>query len=242
MAVTTTHATILFCSIVLLLLFFFAAFGIRIVRHWEKGVVERFGRYSRTLGSGLNLIIPFFERMHRVDLRETVIDVEPQQVITKDNVVVTVDAVVYLEIVDPFNYQYNVDNFWVAVSKLAQTNLRNVVGDMSLDECLVSRDEINNKLREVLDTATDKWGAKVTRVEIQRIDPPNDVTEAMHRQMKADAKSTCDHSGVRGAEAGGDTGGRRRERGPHSQSGRRGGGDQASRRGRAVRKTHRCRG
>jgi len=110
----------------------------------------------------------------------------PQEVITKDNVVVTVDAVVYLEDVDPFNFQYNVANFWDAVIKLAQTNLRNVVGDLSLDECVVSRDVINTQLRKVLDAVTDKWGTRVTRVEIQRIDPPKDVADAMHKQMKAE--------------------------------------------------------
>ena len=164
----------------------FATLAVKIIRPWEKGVVETLGRYTKTLESGLVIIIPFFQKMQKVDLRETVVDVPPQSVITKDNVVVTVDAVVYLEVIDPFNFKYNIDNFWVAVTKLAQTNLRNVVGDMSLDESLVSRDVINEKLRTVLDTATDKWGARVTRVEIQRIDPPHDVTEAMHRQMKAE--------------------------------------------------------
>ncbi len=177
---------LVFFGIIVGVLFIYALMGIRIIRPWEKGVVERLGRYSRTLESGLNLIIPFFETMSKVDIRETVADVPPQEVITKDNVVVTVDAVIYLQVVDPFNFKYNVDNFWMAVTKLAQTNLRNLVGDMSLDESLVSRDKINSQLREVLDTATDKWGTKVTRVEIQRIEPPQDVAEAMHRQMKAE--------------------------------------------------------
>ena len=175
-----------FVGPLLFVLFFIAVFGIRIVRPWEKGVVERLGKYKRTAGSGLQFIFPVLESMVKVDLRETVIDVPSQQVITSDNVVVTVDAIVYLEVVDPFNFRYNIENFWVAVSKLAQTNLRNVVGDMSLDESLTSRDKINAKLRTVLDTATDKWGARVTRVEIQRIDPPMDVADAMHRQMKAE--------------------------------------------------------
>ncbi len=178
--------TIVFCIIALVFLVTFAYSFIIIIRPWEKALVERLGKYHATLGSGLHLIIPFIDRAEKIDLRETVIDVAPQQVITKDNVVVTVDAVVYLEVVDPFNYKYNVDNFWMAVTRLAQTNLRNVVGDLSLDESLVSRDVINGKLREVLDAATDKWGSRVTRVEIQRIDPPMDVAEAMHRQMKAE--------------------------------------------------------
>ena len=115
-----------------------------------------------------------------------VVDVPPQEVITKDNVAVTVDAVIYYEVTDPYNFSYNIADYYTAIIKLAQTNLRNVIGDMQLDESLVSRDVINTKLREVLDDATGKWGARVTRVEIQRIEPPADVTEAMHRQMKAE--------------------------------------------------------
>jgi len=112
--------------------------------------------------------------------------VPPQEVITRDNVVVTVDAVVYYEATDPVKLIYNVADFWTAATKLAQTNLRNVVGEMSLDDTLTSREKINAALREILDEATDKWGTRVVRVEIQRIDPPKDVTEAMHRQMKAE--------------------------------------------------------
>ena len=119
-------------------------------------------------------------------MREQVIDVPPQEVITKDNVVVTVDAVIYFEATDPVKLKYNISNFVLAVTKLAQTNLRNVVGDLQLDEALTSRELINAKLREILDDATDKWGTRVVRVEIQRIEPPPDVTDAMHRQMKAE--------------------------------------------------------
>ena len=119
-------------------------------------------------------------------MREQVIDVAPQEVITKDNVVVTVDAVIYYEATDPVKLSYNVGNFIIAISKLAQTNLRNVIGDLDLDSALTSRDIINTTLREILDDATDKWGVRVVRVEIQRIEPPVDVTEAMHRQMKAE--------------------------------------------------------
>ncbi len=110
----------------------------------------------------------------------------PQGVITKDNVVVEVDAVVYHEVTDPVKVTYNVANFYAAATKLAQTNLRNLIGDLALDESLTSREIINTKLREILDDATDKWGTKVTRVELQKIEPPADVTEAMHRQMKAE--------------------------------------------------------
>jgi len=163
-----------------------AANAIKIVRPWEKALIERLGRYQRTAGSGLTLIIPFVERLIKVDMREQVVDVPPQAVITKDNVVVEVDAVVYYEVTDPVKVTYNVADFYTAATKLAQTNLRNLIGDLALDESLTSREIINTKLRQILDDATDKWGTKVTRVELQRIDPPTDVTEAMHRQMKAE--------------------------------------------------------
>ncbi len=166
--------------------FVVAMTGLRIVRPWEKGLIERMGKYQRTVGSGLTLIVPFIERMSKVDMREQVVDVPPQQVITKDNVAVEVDAVVYYEATDPVKLMYNVVNFYIAATKLAQTNLRNLIGDLALDESLTSRELINTKLREILDDATDKWGTKVTRVELQRIEPPQDVTDAMHRQMKAE--------------------------------------------------------
>jgi len=160
--------------------------GLKIVSQFEKGLVERFGRYDRTVDPGLRWIWPFIERIRRVDMREQVVDVPPQEVITEDNVVVTVDAVVYYRATDPVKLRYNVANFILAATKLAQTNLRNIVGDMDLDEALTSREAINTQLRQVLDEATDVWGTQVVRVEIQRIDPPPDVTEAMHRQMKAE--------------------------------------------------------
>lgn len=167
-------------------LFVIAAIGIRIIRPWQRGLIERLGKYQRTAVSGLTLIIPFIEKMIKVDMREQVVDVPPQAVITKDNVVVEVDAVIYYEVTDPVKVTYNVANFYLAATKLAQTNLRNLVGDLSLDESLTSREVINTKLRKILDDATDKWGVKVTRVELQRIEPPRDVTDAMHRQMKAE--------------------------------------------------------
>lgn len=172
--------------IVAVVIFFIAATGLKIIRPWEKGLVERLGKYQRTVGSGLTLIIPFLERLIKVDMREQVVDIPPQAVITKDNVVVEVDAVVYYEITDPIKVIYNIADFYSAATKLAQTNLRNLVGDLALDESLTSRDKINTQLRQILDDATDKWGTKVTRVELQRIEPPADVTEAMHRQMKAE--------------------------------------------------------
>ena len=160
--------------------------GIKIIRPYEKGLVERLGKYHATVEPGLRLIVPFMDRIVKVDMRESVVDVPPQEVITKDNVVVSVDAVVYYEATDPQRLVYNVVNFYLAMVKLAQTNLRNVVGDMQLDEALTSRDTINTQLRSILDEATDKWGSRVVRVEIQRIDPPADVMHAMHEQMKAE--------------------------------------------------------
>ena len=172
--------------IVAVVIIILAAKGIKIVRPWEKGLIERLGKYQRTAGSGLTIIMPVLERMVKVDMREQVVDVPPQAVITKDNVAVNVDAVVYYEVTDPVKVTYNVSNFYIAATKLAQTNLRNLIGDLELDKSLTSREVINTKLRQILDDATDKWGTKVTRVELQRIEPPTDVTEAMHRQMKAE--------------------------------------------------------
>jgi len=172
--------------IVAIVVFIFVASGIKTVRPWQKALIERLGKYQRTADSGLTIIVPILERMIKVDMREQVVDVPPQAVITKDNVVVEVDAVVYYEVTDPVKVTYNVANFYMAATKLAQTNLRNLVGDLALDESLTSREVINTKLRQILDDATDKWGTRVTRVELQRIEPPEDVTEAMHRQMKAE--------------------------------------------------------
>lgn len=168
------------------LLFFYVASGVNIVRPYERGIVEQLGRYKQTVDPGLRVIVPFFQSMRRIDMREQVVDVPPQSVITADNVVAEVDAVIYFEPTDPQRLAYNVANFLMAVTKLAQTNLRNVVGDMQLDEALTSRDKINTELREILDDATDKWGVRVARVEIQRIEPPPDVVESMHELMKAE--------------------------------------------------------
>ncbi len=170
----------------ILLLVIYVALAIKIVQQYEQGLIERFGRYRKTVGPGFHMIVPFIENMRKVDMREQVVDVPPQEVITKDNVVVTVDAVVYYQATDPVKLKYNISNFVLAATKLAQTNLRNVIGDQDLDEALTSRETINTELREILDEATDVWGTRVVRVEIQRIDPPADVTQAMHRQMKAE--------------------------------------------------------
>ena len=161
--------------------------SVTIIHQAEKGIVERFGRYKETLDPGLRFLVPFVDSLRaRIDMRETVLDIEPQAVITKDNVGITVDAVVYYYVTDAKAVRYEVANFYVAISKLAQTNLRNLVGDMSLDETLGSRERINSSLRTTLDEATDKWGVKVTRVEVKEILPPNDITAAMSKQMKAE--------------------------------------------------------
>lgn len=173
--------------IILIVIVFVLAFkSVKILRPYEKGVVERFGKYQRTVTSGLIFMIPFIESIRKVDLREQVVDVPPQEVITKDNTVVIVDCVIFYEVTDPFNAVYNVVNFYQAITKLAQTNLRNIIGDLELDQTLTSREMINTHLREVLDEATDKWGTRVVRVEIQRIEPPTDIVDAMSKQMKAE--------------------------------------------------------
>lgn len=173
-------------AILAIFFFIFAASAIRIVQPYQRGVKERLGKYHETLDPGLRMIVPFVDKIRMVDMREQVVDVPPQEVITSDNVVVSVDAVIYYEPTDPNRLVYNVANFILAVTKLAQTNLRNVVGDLQLDQALTSRDKINVDLRQILDDATDKWGVRVVRVEIQRIDPPPDVMHAMHEQMKAE--------------------------------------------------------
>lgn len=173
--------------VVALLVIMTLAKSITVIHQAEKGIVERFGKYKETLDPGLRFLVPFIDNLRaRVDLREAVIDVEPQAVITKDNVGVTVDAVIYYYVTDAKAVKYEVANFFMAVSKLAQTNLRNLVGDMALDETLASREHINSSLRTTLDEATDKWGVKVTRVEVKEIQPPKDITEAMSKQMKAE--------------------------------------------------------
>ena len=182
------NAGIIVVIVILVVLFVVTlAKSITIIHQAQKGIIERFGRYKETLEPGLRFIIPFIDTLAaRVDMRETVLDIEPQAVITKDNVGVTVDAVVYYYVTDAKAVKYEVANFYVAVSKLAQTNLRNLVGDMTLDETLASRERINSALRTTLDEATDKWGVKVTRVEVKEIEPPHDITDAMSKQMKAE--------------------------------------------------------
>jgi regulator of protease activity HflC (stomatin/prohibitin superfamily) len=160
--------------------------GITKVNQYEKGIIERWHAYEKTVDPGLRYVIPFVQRILRVNMREQVIDVPPQEIITEDNVVVTIDAVIYYQVVDPKRALYEVEDFELAIVKLAQTTLRNIVGEMSLDICLTSREKINLELRKVLDEATDKWGTKVNRIELQRIDPPSDIQQAMHKQKTAE--------------------------------------------------------
>ncbi|MCS7227400.1 MAG: SPFH/Band 7/PHB domain protein [Endomicrobia bacterium] len=172
--------------LIIIFAFIYLLNAVRIVRQHERGLIETLGRYTRTVEPGLIVIFPPLQRIRIVDMREQVIDVPPQDVITKDNVVVTVDAVIYFQVTDPVKVVYEVSNFSLAALKLAQTNLRNVIGDLELDQTLTSREKINFQLRQVLDEATDRWGVKITRVEIQKIEPPKDITDAMSKQMKAE--------------------------------------------------------
>ncbi len=180
----------MFAVLVLVLIFLIAimalAFSVRVIKQYEKGLVIRLGRYDHTVDAGLVFLVPFIDSLIRVDMREALINVLPQQVITADNVVVTVDAVIYYKVVDPVKAEFEIQNFNFAATTLAQTNLRNLIGDKQLDETLTARDVINTSLREVLDEATNPWGVKVTKVELQKIDPPQDITSAMSKQMKAE--------------------------------------------------------
>src|SRR5512136_1770556 len=177
---------LLVAAIIILVVAILLSMGIKKVNQYEKGLVERWNAYERTADPGLRFIIPVVQRMYRVNMREQVIDVPPQEIITEDNVVVTIDAVVYYQITDPVKALYEIEDFELAIVKLAQTTLRNIVGEMSLDTCLTSREKINTELRKVLDEATDKWGTKVNRIEVQRIDPPADIQTAMHKQKAAE--------------------------------------------------------
>jgi regulator of protease activity HflC (stomatin/prohibitin superfamily) len=178
--------TIFLLILIIFLAFVFGALSIRIIRPNQRGLIVRLGRYQRTSSPGLTLIVPFIDTLQYVDIREQVIDVPSQSIITKDNVGVEVDAIIYCQVTDPFKAYYEITNYANAAVKLAQTSLRNTLGEMELDQSLTSRETINTQLRMVLDDATGKWGVKVNRVEIQRIDPPKDITEAMSRQMKAE--------------------------------------------------------
>lgn len=204
MTATTVLATLFFLFATVIIVK-----GVRIVRQSESMVIERLGKYRTTLTAGINVIIPIIDRPReiawrvtaerpngqkvvqyklkdRVDLRETVFDFPKQGVITKDNVVTEINALIYFQITDPVKAVYEINNLPNAIEKLTQTTLRNVIGELELDECLTSRDTINMKLRSILDEATNKWGVKVNRVELQDINPPVDIKEAMEKQMRAE--------------------------------------------------------
>ena len=183
--------------------------GIRIIQQSEVMIIERLGRYHKTLHSGINVIIPIIDQPRsilwryaqeipgagvvvrhvskdRIDLRETVYDFPKQNVITRDNIVTEINALIYFQIMDPVRSVYEISNLPQAIEKLTQTSLRNVIGDLDLDQTLTSRDTINSRLREILDEATNKWGVKVNRVELQDINPPRDIRDAMEKQMRAE--------------------------------------------------------
>ena len=187
--------------VLIALVVFYVLSGIKIVSQSENMIVERLGKYNRTLTAGINVILPVVERAketiirrqngylsktNRIDMREQVYDFDKQSVITKDNVMTEINALLYFQIVDPTKAVYEIQNLPVAIEKLTQTTLRNVVGEMELDETLTSRDTINSKLRSVLDDATNKWGVKVNRVELQDITPPESIRRTMELQMQAE--------------------------------------------------------
>jgi len=203
------NATIFILILLAVFVVIFAATGIRIIQQSQTMIIERLGKYHRTLSSGINIIIPIvdvprkmtwryvkedfegrkivsFRSKDRIDLRETVYDFPKQNVITKDNVGTEINALLYFQIMDPIKAMYEIENLPDAIEKLTQTTLRNVIGELDLDETLTSRDTINSKLRIILDDATNKWGVKVNRVELQDINPPRDIRDAMEKQMRAE--------------------------------------------------------
>src|ERR671922_1888331 len=160
---------------------------VRIVPQARAGIVERLGRYQRTLDAGMALVIPFIDRVRPlIDLREQVVSFDPQPVITEDNLVVHIDTVVYFQVTDPKSATYEIADYIAAIEQLTVTTLRNVIGGMSLEDTLTSRDSINSQLRGVLDEATGKWGIRVNRVELKAIDPPKTIKDAMEKQMRAE--------------------------------------------------------
>ena len=173
--------------IVLIILVVIAALGIKIIPQSRAYVIERLGAYHRTMQTGLHYVIPFVERVaNNVSLKEIVKDFAPQPVITKDNVTMQIDTVVYFQITDPKLYSYGIENPVNAIENLTATTLRNIIGELELDETLTSRDVINTKMRSILDEASDPWGVKVNRVEVKNILPPRDIQESMEKQMRAE--------------------------------------------------------
>jgi regulator of protease activity HflC (stomatin/prohibitin superfamily) len=179
-------ALIVLAALVFVVLLFLVK-TVRIVPQARAAVVERLGRYHKTLDAGLALVIPFVDRVSPlIDLREQVVSFPPQPVITEDNLVVSIDTVIYFQVTDPKAATYEIANYIAAIEQLTVTTLRNVIGGLSLEDALTSRDDINNQLRGVLDEATGKWGIRVPRVELKAIDPPGSIQEAMEKQMRAE--------------------------------------------------------
>ena len=180
-------ATFIVLGLLVLVLIVILVRCIRIVQQSKAYIIERLGAYHTTWNVGLHFKIPFIERVAKVvSLKEQVADFQPQPVITKDNVTMQIDTVVYFQITDPMLYTYGIERPLVAIENLSATTLRNIIGDLELDQCLTSRDVINTKMRAILDEATDPWGIKVNRVELKNILPPKDIQAAMEKQMKAE--------------------------------------------------------
>ena len=180
-------ALIIILSVLLFIFILVIICNIKIVKQTEKVIVERLGAYRTTWGVGMHMLMPFFDRIAvRVSMKEQVRDFEPQSVITKDNVTMQIDTVVFYVVTDAKLYAYGVENPMAAINYLSATTLRNIIGELLLDECLTSRELINEKMRKILDEATDPWGIKVNRVEVKNILPPKDIREAMEKQMRAE--------------------------------------------------------
>ena len=178
---------IIITSVVVFILLIILICNIKIVKQTEKIIVERLGAYRTTWGVGIHMLLPFFDRVAlKVSMKEQVKDFEPQSVITKDNVTMQIDTVVFFVVTDAKLYAYGVENPMSAINYLSATTLRNIIGELALDECLTSREIINEKMRKILDEATDPWGIKVNRVEVKNILPPKDIREAMEKQMRAE--------------------------------------------------------
>ena len=180
-----TTVTIIAILVVILAIYLISRF--RIVRQTNKYVVERLGGYHQTWGVGIHFLVPFVDKVsYIVSMKEQVKDFDPQPVITKDNVTMQIDSIVFFQVTDPKLYAYGVENPIAAIENLSATTLRNIIGELDLDETLTSRDIINTKMRSILDEATDPWGIKVNRVEVKNILPPKDIRDAMERQMRAE--------------------------------------------------------